>query len=137
MPVMKIGELATRAGVSAQTIRYYEDIGVLPEALRQPNGYRTYDDSALKRLGFIRDAQTSGLTLTEIQLVLDMKDSGESTCGHVISMLEQHLTEVDRQLSELERTQRRIQEMIARARDMDPAKCTDPDKCQTISTREV
>ena len=134
---MKIGELATRAGVSAQTIRYYEDIGVLPEAVRQPNGYRTYDDSAVKRLGFIRDAQTSGLTLTEIQMVLDMKDSGESTCGHVISMLEQHLNEVDRQLVELTRTRRQLEGMIGTAKQMDPAKCTDPDKCQTINAREA
>ena len=137
MSLMKIGELATRAGVSAQTIRYYEDIGVLPEAVRQPNGYRTYDDTAVKRLGFIRDAQTSGLTLTEIQMVLDMKDSGESTCGHVISMLEQHLNEVDRQLVELTRTRRRLEGMIGTAKRMDPAKCTDPDKCQTINTREA
>ncbi len=133
---MRIGELATRAGISAQAIRYYENIGVLPEAARQANGYRIYDDSAVNRLGFIRDAQTSGLTLTEIQMVLDMKDGGESTCGHVIAMLEQHLVEVDRQLIELERTQQQLEQMISTARQMDPAKCTDPNKCQTISTRE-
>ena len=91
---MKIGELASRAGVSTQTIRYYEDIGVLPEAVRLPNGYRNYDDTVMKRLSFIRDAQTSGLSLSEIQMVLEMKDQGESTCGHVIGMLEQHLGEV-------------------------------------------
>ena len=134
---MKIGELATRTGTSPQTIRYYETIGVLPEAIRMPNGYRTYDDSTVKRLGFIRDAQTSGLTLTEIQMVLDMKDSGESTCGHVISMLEQHLEEVDRQLVELTRTRRRLEGLIGAAKHMDPARCTDPDKCQTIKTREA
>lgn len=134
---MKIGELARRAGVSAQTIRYYENIGILPEAGRQPNGYRIYDASAVKRLGFVRDAQTSGLTLTEIQMVLDMKDSGESPCGHVISLLEQHMIELDLQLGELERTRRRIEEMTARAREMDPAQCTDPDRCQTISRKEA
>lgn len=134
---MKIGELANRTGISPQAIRYYENIGVLPEAARMPNGYRSYDDSAVKRLGFIRDAQTSGLTLTEIQMVLDMKDAGEATCGHVVSMLDQHLVELDRQLHELERTRHRLEQLIATARQMDPAKCTDPDKCQTISPREA
>ncbi len=134
---MKIGELATRTGISPQTIRYYENIGVLPDALRMPNGYRSYDDSAVRRLGFIRDAQSSGLTLTEIQMVLEMRDAGESTCGHVVSMLEQHLIEVDRQLDELERTRHRLGQLITAARQMDPANCTDPDKCQTISAKEA
>lgn len=134
MMAMKIGELATRSGVSAQTIRYYENIGVLPEAMRMSNGYRYYDDAAIKRLAFIRDAQTSGLSLSEIQMILEMKDRGESTCGHVIGMLEQHLHEVGRQIGDLERTRDRLEEMIIRAKRMDPAQCSDPDKCQTIQT---
>lgn len=132
--MMKIGELADRTGTSTQTIRYYENIGVLPEAMRAPNGYRSYDQSAVSRLGFIRDAQTSGLSLTEIQMVLDMKDRGESTCGHVIAMLEQHLGDVDRQMGDLERTKTSLEQMLRKARKMDPARCTDPNKCQTIST---
>lgn len=134
MAGMRIGELASRTGVSAQTIRYYENIGVLPEAVRMPNGYRNYDDTAAKRLSFIRDAQTSGLSLTEIQMILDMKDHGESTCAHVIGMLEQHLQDVDRQIGDLQRTRVRLEQMIHRANRMDPARCTDPIKCQTIST---
>lgn len=131
---MKIGELASQSGVSAQTIRYYENIGVLPEAMRMPNGYRNYDDSAVKRLSFIRDAQTAGLSLTEIQMILEMKDSGESTCGHVIGMLEGHLSGVDRQIGDLERTRERLEEIISRAKHMDPSNCTDPDRCQTITS---
>ncbi len=133
---MKIGELASRSGVSAQTIRYYENIGVLPEAVRLSNGYRNYDDSAVKRLAFIRDSQTSGLSLAEIQMVLEMKDAGESTCGHVIGMLEGHLSEVDRQIGDLERTRERLEQMVSKAREMDPSNCTDPDRCQTISNEK-
>lgn len=131
---MKIGEVAARSGVSSQTIRYYESIGVLPEPARMPNGYRAYDDNTVKRLSFIRDAQTSGLTLTEIQMILDMKDQGESTCGHVIGMLEEHLEAVGRQIGDLERTRERLEDMISRARRLDPADCTDPDRCQTITS---
>lgn len=131
---MKIGELAERSGVSSQTIRYYESIGVLPEPMRMSNGYRAYDDTTIKRLAFIRDAQTSGLELTEIQMILDMRDRGEPTCGHVIGMLEEHLNDVDRQIGDLQRTRERLMGMVSRAKRLDPADCNDPDRCQTIQS---
>lgn len=129
---MKIGQLADRTGVSAKAIRYYEDIGVLPEAARADNGYRTYDPATAERIGFIRDAQTAGMSLTEIQLILGLRDSGESTCGHVIATLESHLDELDRQMAEMDRTRRRLLELVDRARSLDPSNCDDPNRCQTI-----
>ncbi len=129
---MKIGQLADRTGVSTKAIRYYEDIGVLPEPARADNGYRTYDDSTEDRITFIRDAQTAGLSLTEIQLILDLRDRGESTCGHVIATLEDHLRDVDRQMSEMARTRDRLSGLIERARSLDPDTCDDPNRCQTI-----
>ncbi len=129
---MKIGQLAERTGVSAKAIRYYEEIGVLPPARREPNGYRDYEPAAADRIGFIQDAQSAGMSLLEIQMILDLRDHGESTCGHVIASLETHLAEVDRQMSDLERTRRRLGEIIRRARRLDPAECDDPNRCQTI-----
>lgn len=129
---MKIGQLAERTGISTKAIRYYEEIGVLPEPDRAANGYRTYDHSAAERIGFIQDAQTSGLSLLEIQMILELRDAGESTCGHVVGSLEIHLAEVDRQMAELARTRKRLTEIIERARDLDPKECIDPNRCQTI-----
>lgn len=129
---MKIGQLAERTGVSTKAIRYYEDIGVLPPADRAPNGYRTYDPAAADRIGFIQDAQTAGMSLLEIQLILGLRDGGESTCSHVIATLEGHRAEVDRQMEDLRRTRDRLDEIIDRARALDPADCTDPNRCQTI-----
>lgn len=129
---MKIGQLAERTGVSTKAIRYYEDIGVLPEPEREANGYRTYSSAVADRISFIQDAQTAGLSLLEIQMILDLRDSGESTCGHVIGSLEAHLNEVDRQMDDLTRTRHRLVEIIDRARAMDPAECDDPNRCQTI-----
>lgn len=129
---MKIGQLAGRTGVSTKAIRYYEDIGVLPEAHRADNGYRTYDEAAIDRLSFIQDAQSAGLSLIEIQMILDLRDSGEATCGHVVSTMEDHLGAVDRQMAELSRTRDRLTELIARARSLDPSECDDPNRCQTI-----
>jgi DNA-binding transcriptional MerR regulator len=129
---MKIGQLAERTGVSAKAIRYYEQIGVLPQARREPNGYRVYETAAADRIGFIQDAQSAGMSLLEIQMILDLRDHGESTCGHVIASLQTHLAEVDRQMDDLERTRQRLEEIIRRAQRLDPADCDDPNRCQTI-----
>lgn len=62
----KIGEVAKRSGVNASTLRYYEELGVLPPAERTPAGYRLYDDSSLARLAFVSRAKQLGCTLEEI-----------------------------------------------------------------------
>ncbi|MGD2102779.1 MAG: heavy metal-responsive transcriptional regulator [Acidimicrobiia bacterium] len=129
---MKIGQLARTTGVSTKAIRYYEEIGVLPEPERAENGYRKYDPTAADRISFIQDAQSAGLSLLEIQMILDLRDAGESTCGHVIASLEMHLAEVDRQMAELTRTRRRLADLVEQATSMDPTACTDPNRCQTI-----
>lgn len=129
---MKIGQLADRTGVSTKTIRYYEDLGVLPPPDRAPNGYRKYTPAVAERIAFIQDAQSAGLSLLEIQMILELRDSGESTCGHVIESLESQLAEVDRQMDELQRTRSRLSEIVDRARSLDPQHCKDPNRCQTI-----
>lgn len=130
---LRIGELANKAGVSTKTIRFYEESGVLPEPERADNGYRVYNDDSVERLTFIRDAQSAGLRLDEITDILEMRDQGVSTCKHTTAILDRHLSEVDRQLKDLERTRERLVEMTDRARSLDPAGCTDPNRCQTIS----
>ncbi len=132
---MRIGQLAQRAGVSTKTIRYYEDIGVLPEPERAANGYRDYDEKSIDRLSFIKDAQASGLSLVEIETVLELREAGESSCHHTIAILEAHMAEVDVQLIELGRTRSRLREMIAKAKALDPSDCQDPNRCQTIARR--
>lgn len=132
---MKIGQLADQTGLSTKTIRYYEQIGVLPEPERMANGYRSYPETAMDRIRFIRDAQAAGLSLDEIQWILELRDEGESTCSHTTSLLEMHLADVETQLRELERTRDRLAQMVHRANAMDPANCTDPNRCQTITVQ--
>ncbi|MEA1902377.1 MAG: heavy metal-responsive transcriptional regulator [Actinomycetota bacterium] len=132
---MRIGRLAAESGLTTKTIRYYESIGVLPSPERQSNGYRSYEADAVDRLAFVKDAQAAGLNLTDIQWILDLRDSGESTCGHTIGLLETHLADVDRQLIELGRTRSRLVRLIKDARTLDPSECTDPNRCQTIKPK--
>jgi DNA-binding transcriptional MerR regulator len=130
---MRIGEVARDSGLSPTTIRYYEDIGLVPEPARAANGYRDYEPSAVERLRFISDAQDSGLTLSEIASILELRAQGNPTCLHTIELLERHLEEVERRIESLVASRDLYARLIARAKTLDPAECTDPDRCQTIS----
>ena len=130
---MRIGELAERTGTGARTIRYYESFGLLPEPARTPAGYREYDSSAVDRLRFVRDAQSSGLSLSEIKSVLELKDVGARSCDHTRALLERHVAEIDDQIARLQVARRELVELAERARDLDPAECTDPHRCQVIA----
>jgi DNA-binding transcriptional MerR regulator len=74
---MRIGVLAAQAGITAKTIRFYEDTGLMPAPARTPAGYRDYPAGAAARLAFIRDAQAAGLTLAEIRSILVIRDDGQ------------------------------------------------------------
>ena len=85
---LKIGEVASRSEIPVKTIRYYEEIGLLvPATTRSESGYRLFNPSVLNRLAFIKRAQSLGLSLSEIQELLEVHDSGELPCG----ALKQHL----------------------------------------------
>ena len=67
---MRTGELAERAGISPEAVRFYERVGVLSAPVRTASGYRDYDEAALDRLTFVRAAQAVGLTLGQIREVI-------------------------------------------------------------------
>ncbi|MCB0967864.1 MAG: heavy metal-responsive transcriptional regulator [Ilumatobacter sp.] len=129
---MRIGELATEAGVTTKTVRYYESLGLLPEADRTASGYRSYDGAALERLRFVRDAQATGLSLTEIRSIVELKDQGDRSCEHTRELLHRHLHELDEQIERLRVARAALAELASRADDVDPADCTDPHRCQVI-----
>lgn len=129
---MRIGELADEVGVTTKTIRYYEEIGLLPEAERTSSGYRDYGSSALDRLRFIRDAQATGFSLAEIQSVLELKDQGERTCEHTRTLLRRQIDEIEARIERLQETRRGLLVLAAKADAVDPSDCTDPHRCQVI-----
>ncbi len=130
---MKIGELGGQAGMSAKTIRYYESIGLIDEPARTPSGYRDYDDGAVERLRFVRDAQATGLTLAEISSVLELKGSGERSCAHTTALIEAHVKAIDAQIAQLTAARQELASMAQRASSLDPSSCTDPNRCQVIA----
>ncbi|MDA8374852.1 MAG: heavy metal-responsive transcriptional regulator [Actinomycetota bacterium] len=133
---MKIGELANQSGVPAKTIRFYEEIGLLPQAEREHNGYRSYDEGALQQLLFVRHAQAAGLTLREVAQVLAIRSDGRPPCVHVTGLLQQHLAQVETRLAELNATRDELTELISYAERVDPASCPEDMICSILVPRE-
>lgn len=131
---MRIGELADLGHVTAKTVRYYESIGLLDEPGRTASGYRDYDAAAAERLRFIRDAQATGLSLSEIASVLELKGAGERSCAHTTALLERHLADLDDQIKRLKAARSTLSELADRAHSLNPTDCTDPNRCQVIAS---
>lgn len=91
-----------KVGLSADTLRYYERLGVIPRPRRTSGGLRRYDDDVLSHVRFVQQAQSLGLTLIDIrQLLIDQGRGGRDRCRRVRDLLQRRLTEVDAQLAEL------------------------------------
>ncbi len=98
---MRIGELAARFGLNPKTIRYYEEIGLLPRADRSDSGYRRYDERDAERLGFIRRAKTLGLSLDEIRDILSVQTEGKPPCGQVLDLIDMKISVIDQRMADL------------------------------------
>jgi DNA-binding transcriptional MerR regulator len=101
--MLKIGEVATRSGVSIDTLRYYERLGLLPKPTRTRSGYRLYEARMVDRLSFIKRAQRFGFTLDEIREMLQLETADPHTCSHILGMIEHKLEDLNRQYEEINR----------------------------------
>ncbi len=97
MSELRIGELAAQAGVSIDTIRYYERRRLLPRAPRRPSGFRIFAPEAVERVRFIKQAQEIGLSLEEIKELLS-DGGGADKCRRVSELLRAKLGEIDRRV---------------------------------------
>ncbi|CAN5801081.1 hypothetical protein BH23ACT12_BH23ACT12_07510 [soil metagenome] len=110
---LKVSELAHRAGVSTDAIRYYEGLGLLKEADRTAAGYRQFGEEAVKRILFIKDAQSLGLRLNEIGELLAIQDDGACPCGHTKTLVERRLEQVNRELEVLNSLKAELERLAA------------------------
>jgi DNA-binding transcriptional MerR regulator len=105
---MKIGEIANRAGVTVDTVRFYERVGVLPPPARTESGYRDYEPDTVERIQLTRELQAIGFTLTDAVDALAAHDAGGATCQSEQWRLDAVLDRVDAKLAELNALRRRI-----------------------------
>ncbi len=123
---MRIGQLAARLGLNPKTIRYYEEIGLLPPAPRTASGYRVYGDDDVERLTFIKTAQRLGITLDEVGEILAFRDRGEPPCSYVRTVLRREVAEIDRRMAELRGLREELVELDAladRIPEAGPGRC--------------
>ncbi len=113
-----IGEVAQAAGVSVQTVRYYERLGLLPPAQRTDSRYRVFGPGTVDQLRFIRQAQAAGFQLDEIKEILRLKYAGQSPCNCVRELLEQKLDQVEREMAELASFRRELRKTLKRSRNL-------------------
>jgi Predicted transcriptional regulators len=123
---MRIGEAAAAASMTAKTLRFYEDRGLLPAADRAPNGYRDYSDETVSRLQFIRRGRIAGLALAQIREILLVRDAGTAPCQHVRQLLAKEIADLDTQIAELTSLRAAVAEFHDTAVAGDPAQC-DPE----------
>lgn len=120
---LRISELARAVGVTPDTIRYYERVGLLPPPSRTSSGYRTYGVAAIDRMRFIQGARRLGLTLRDVRDLLAVRDTGTCPCEPAEHLLRRRLDELDRELARL--TALRA-DMLRMAEQLPSADCPPP-----------
>ena len=109
---VSIGEAAQRSGVKVPTIRYYEQIGLLPAPPRTSGNRRHYDDSELRRLAFIRHARELGFEIDAIRTLLVLQDDAKQPCNAADAIARARLGEVEQRIASLSALKTELQLMI-------------------------
>jgi len=110
--MLTIGKLGASAGVKVPTIRYYEQIRLLPEAERSAGNQRLYSQKALDRLAFIRHARDLGFTLEAIRDLLSLSDSPDQSCAAADAIARAQLSEVESRLARLTALKAELERMV-------------------------
>ncbi len=113
MTLLTIGRLAMRTGLSAETIRYYERLELLPAPQRLASGYRVYTPEDARRLVFIRRAKDLGFTLGEIRELLNLSEDDTVDCGAIRARAQAKLDEIDGRLADLARMREGLAELAS------------------------
>jgi len=113
MVQLRIGTLGRRTGTNAPTIRYYEEIGLLPPAQRHSGGQRWYGEEDVRRLMFIRRCRKFGLSIEQVRSLLALAQDGERSCFDARDLARDHLADVRSKLRELKALERSIAGFVA------------------------
>lgn len=103
---MQIKELSDRTGLQDKTIRYYEEVGVLPPPRRLPNGYRDYGEADVERAKFVAGLRRLDFSLDDISEVLAMRDRGEAPCRVILDSMSEKADEIAQRIADLSRLEK-------------------------------
>ena len=108
---MQIKAFAQQTKLSAKTIRYYEEIGLLPSPNRLENGYRDYDGEDVARAKLVAGARYLNFALDDIREILDLRDRHEAPCRMILDLLAEKADEISRRIAELQRMETELREL--------------------------
>lgn len=120
---MSIGELARATGTKAETIRYYERIGLLPRPARTESNYRSYGTADVARLSFIRRARSLGFSIGQVSALLDLADRRDRSCDAVDALAKEHLETIEAKIADLKALRRELADLIGQCRQGTIAEC--------------
>lgn len=133
---LTIGQVVEATGVPARTIRYYEQVGVLPPPSRTPVGYRHYSEAAVHRLVFVRRARALGLSIRSLKALVAALDGGPRPAvrPRVRGLVREHLASVQQQIKDLHRLEAQLQAVLRRTRK--PPRARHANECRCLETAE-
>jgi DNA-binding transcriptional MerR regulator len=109
---LAIGDLARMTGTKVNTIRFYEEGGLLPQAERTASGRRIYRDADTKRLAFIRQSRKLGFPLDAVRELLTLADDTSQSCEAIDRIARVHLAEIDRKITDLSALRKELARVI-------------------------
>ncbi len=123
MDTLSIGQVARRAGVGVETVRFYEREGLLEEPARRASGYRQYAQEAVTQICFIKRAQRLGFSLKEVAELLALRVDGKTSCEQVKECAAAKLAEVERKIVELQRMRQALLQVTSLCAGEGPNSC--------------
>lgn len=111
--LLPIGTLARRTRCPVPTIRYYEDIGLLPRPARAGNGHRHYREADVARLGFVKRCRDFGFAIEQVRPLLALFEDGERDCSAVRDLARQHLHDVQARIAAMQQLESALSAFIA------------------------
>lgn len=112
MGTLTIGQLAAKADVNVETIRFYERKGIVPQPPRRESGYRSYPDEMVGTIRFIKHAQELGFSLRETKELLDLRHEQTASCRNVRERAQAKLTDVEAKIASLQRIRNELAHLI-------------------------
>ena len=117
---LTIGQLAKKAKVNVETIRYYERRGLIPEPPRRGSGYRQYSEYDMARIQFIKRAKDLGFSLKEILELLSLRVDPDTTCGDVKKRAEVKIVDIEEKIRVLQRVRNALEKLVTSCRGRGP-----------------
>ncbi len=134
----QIGRVARELGINPKTIRYYEEIGLIPSAERTENGYRVYGQADIDRIAFILRARELDFSLDDIGEILALREGGEAPCLYVTDLVQKQLAVIDAKIAALNQLRKELEDVQRQAESISLDVIADKEcVCHLIENRAI